>query len=131
MKVEARSCPLRVGLITSEVAQRPTVKSHRLSPRSYKARTFLAVHWGSRSNLAWQPKEKNLEMEPSGMSKDPSTFLCLKDSSERKHITLIGLGQYHPPLCRIWCAERKASTFNNHKGKNKASVENARNWTNL
>lgn len=120
MKVEARSCPLRVGLITSEEAQRSRVKSHRLSPRSYKERPFLPVHWGSRSNLAWQPKMKNLVIEPSGMSKDPATPLWLKDSSERKPMPLIGLGQYHPPLCRIWYAERKASIFNNHKGKNKA-----------
>ena len=49
MKPNAVSRPLRAGLIASKVAQRPRVESHRLSPRSHKARPSLPVHWGSRS----------------------------------------------------------------------------------
>lgn len=65
MKPNAASCPLRAGFIASEVARRPTAESHRLSPRSHKARPSLPIHGGSRSTRHYHSLKRRILKESS------------------------------------------------------------------
>lgn len=132
MKPNAVSCPLRAGLIASEVAQRPRAESHRLSPRSHKARPSLPVHGGRRSMRHYHSLRRRILKESSLECSKILPLPCGEKTLVRgKPRTLAGLEQCQPPHAGFSLLEGECWLLHNYKGKDKASAENARNWAKM